>query len=146
MRLDCKNDLEASGEAENAGSWHPTRPIGERMNHVSSTDTANELGPPRHDEAGHRRDAHRAVGFSAIGLALTGAIELALAIFTGSVALLGDALHNLSDVSTSAVVFWDSTSPSARRPRATIRLQACRGPRRPWCRPGDMGNRCFRRC
>ena len=42
---------------------------------------------------------------SAIGLALTGGLELMLAAFTGSVALLGDALHNLSDVSTSAVVF-----------------------------------------
>jgi len=42
---------------------------------------------------------------SAVGLALTGGIELALAIFTGSVALLGDALHNLSDVSTSVVIF-----------------------------------------
>ncbi|MDQ6846452.1 MAG: cation diffusion facilitator family transporter [Candidatus Dormibacteraeota bacterium] len=61
--------------------------------------------PPRHDEAEHRRGANRAVGVSALGLALTGGIELALAIFTGSVALLGDALHNLSDVSTSAVVF-----------------------------------------
>jgi cation diffusion facilitator family transporter len=61
--------------------------------------------PKRHDEAAHRRDAYRAVGVSAIGLAATGGIELALAIFTGSVALLGDALHNLSDVSTSAVVF-----------------------------------------
>lgn len=59
----------------------------------------------RHDEAAHRRDAYRAVGVSAIGLAATGGIELALAIVTGSVALLGDALHNLSDVSTSAVVF-----------------------------------------
>jgi len=60
---------------------------------------------PEHDEAGHRRDANRAIGVSALGLALTGGIELALAVFTGSVALLGDALHNLSDVSTSAVVF-----------------------------------------
>jgi cation diffusion facilitator family transporter len=59
----------------------------------------------RHDESGHRRDANRAIGISAFGLALTGGIELALAIVTGSVALLGDALHNLSDVSTSAVVF-----------------------------------------
>jgi cation diffusion facilitator family transporter len=61
--------------------------------------------PARHDEAAHRRDANRAVGVSAIGLAVTGGVELLLAIVTGSVALLGDALHNLSDVSTSAVVF-----------------------------------------
>src|SRR5262249_46282435 len=56
-------------------------------------------------EARHRRDAHRAVGVSALGLAVTGGLELALAAITGSVALLGDALHNLSDVSTSAGVF-----------------------------------------
>ena len=60
---------------------------------------------PRHDEAEHRQAANRAVGVSAIGLAVTGLIELTLALVTGSVALLGDALHNLSDVSTSAVVF-----------------------------------------
>ena len=69
--------------------------------------TATPIQPTvaRHDEAGHRRDANRAVGVSAVGLALTGGVELALAIATGSVALLSDALHNLSDVSTSAVVF-----------------------------------------
>jgi cation diffusion facilitator family transporter len=53
----------------------------------------------------HRHAANRAIVVSAVGLALTGAIELAIALLTGSVALLGDALHNLSDVSTSAVVF-----------------------------------------
>ena len=42
---------------------------------------------------------------SAIGLGATGLIELLLAVLTGSVGLLGDAIHNLSDVSTSAVVF-----------------------------------------
>lgn len=62
--------------------------------------------PTRHDEAAHRRDANRAVGVSAVGLAITGGVELLLAIVTGSVALLGDALHNLSDVSTSVVVFF----------------------------------------
>jgi cation diffusion facilitator family transporter len=45
------------------------------------------------------------VAVSAVGLAATGLIELLLAILTGSVGLLGDAIHNLSDVSTSAVVF-----------------------------------------
>ena len=62
-------------------------------------------GLVRHDEAADRRAAHRAVSVSAVGLALTGAIELFLAVATGSVALLGDALHNLSDVSSSVVVF-----------------------------------------
>jgi cation diffusion facilitator family transporter len=57
------------------------------------------------EDRDHRRQANRAVGVSAVGLAAAGTIELLLALFTGSVALLGDALHNLSDVSTSAVVF-----------------------------------------
>jgi cation diffusion facilitator family transporter len=61
--------------------------------------------PVPHDEAAHRQAAYQAVVVSAIGLGITGGIELVLAVLTGSVGLLGDALHNLSDVSTSAVVF-----------------------------------------
>ena len=57
-------------------------------------------------EREHRRQANKAVVVSALGLGLTGGIELLLAIITGSVALLGDALHNLSDVSTSALVYF----------------------------------------
>jgi cation diffusion facilitator family transporter len=57
------------------------------------------------DDAGERRQANRAVGVSALGLAVTGAAELLIAVLTGSVGLLGDALHNLSDVSTSLLVF-----------------------------------------
>src|ERR1700757_4985630 len=57
------------------------------------------------DDASDRRQANRAVAVSAVGLALTGVVELAIALLSGSVALLGDALHNLSDVSTSAMVF-----------------------------------------
>ena len=57
------------------------------------------------DDHGERRQANLAVGVSAVGLAATGAIELAVALLTGSVALLSHALHNLSDVSTSLVVF-----------------------------------------
>jgi cation diffusion facilitator family transporter len=57
------------------------------------------------DDADERRQANRAVAVSAIGLAATGLAELLLAVLTGSVGLLGDAIHNLSDVSTSAVVF-----------------------------------------
>jgi cation diffusion facilitator family transporter len=61
--------------------------------------------PTTRDDVQERREANRAVAVSAIGLAATGVIELLLAILTGSVGLLGDAIHNLSDVSTSAVVF-----------------------------------------
>src|SRR5260370_37104333 len=63
--------------------------------------------PPirHHNDAADRRDAHRAIAVSAVGLAITGFAELAVALITGSAGLLGDALHNLSDVSTSAVVF-----------------------------------------
>ena len=57
------------------------------------------------DEAADRRQANLAVGWGGVGLAVTGLIELALALLSGSVALLGDALHNLSDVSTSVLVF-----------------------------------------
>jgi cation diffusion facilitator family transporter len=92
---------------------------------------ANAFGRQHHDEVGHRRDANRAIGVSAIGLALTGGIELALAVFTGSVALLGDALHNLSDVSTSAVVFLgfhiSKRQPSARYPYGYERAEDLAG-------------------
>jgi cation diffusion facilitator family transporter len=59
----------------------------------------------RHDEAEHRSAANRAIAVSAIGLGIAGAVELVFALLTHSVGLLGDALHNLSDVSTSAIVF-----------------------------------------
>jgi cation diffusion facilitator family transporter len=61
--------------------------------------------PSTRDDRQERREANRAIAVSAVGLAVTGLVELLLAILTGSVGLLGDAIHNLSDVSTSAVVF-----------------------------------------
>lgn len=57
------------------------------------------------DDGPHRAAANRAIGFSAIGLGITGLLELAIALLGGSVALLSDALHNLSDVSTSIAMF-----------------------------------------
>ena len=57
------------------------------------------------DDRDERHQANRAVAVSAAGLALTGLVELVIALVSGSVALLGDALHNLSDVSTSLLVF-----------------------------------------
>ena len=78
--------------------------------------TCSTSSTKTHDEVGHRRAADRAVGYSAVGLGVAGLAELGLALFTGSVGLLGDALHNLSDVSTSVLVFvgfrFSKRSPS----------------------------------
>lgn len=75
------------------------------MHTVTGTREPADFVSGRFDDAGERRQANRAVGVSAIGLAVTGLVELGIAVLTGSVGLLGDALHNLSDVSTSLVVF-----------------------------------------
>jgi cation diffusion facilitator family transporter len=74
-----------------------TRPVGSVIRRSPSR-------LPARDDADERRQANRAVAASAAGLAVTGLAELLLAVLTGSAGLLGDA-HNLSDVSTSAVVF-----------------------------------------
>jgi cation diffusion facilitator family transporter len=83
------------------------------------------------DDVRERRQANRAVAVSAAGLALTGLVELIIAVVSGSVALLGDALHNLSDVSTSLVVFVgfraSRTAPSERYPYGYERAEDMAG-------------------
>jgi cation diffusion facilitator family transporter len=59
----------------------------------------------RFDDSEHRRAAKRAIAVSAAGLGVTGLIEVAIALLSGSAGLLGDALHNLADVSTALIVF-----------------------------------------
>jgi cation diffusion facilitator family transporter len=76
-----------------------------------------DVAPIRHDEAEHRSAANRALLYSAMGLGASGGIEFIVALFTHSVGLLVDSLHNLSDVSTSLVVFlgfWVSKRPASR--------------------------------
>lgn len=87
--------------------------------------------PLTRDDLAERRQANHAVAVSAAGLAATGLIELAIAVLTGSVGLLGDAIHNLSDVSTSAVVFAgfriSRRGPSARYPFGLDRAEDLAG-------------------
>src|SRR5665213_1019734 len=76
------------------------------MHKLGETNSWNPFPPTDAiDDAEHRTAANRAIGISAMGLAITGAVELTVAALSGSVGLLGDALHNLSDVSTSLAVF-----------------------------------------
>jgi cation diffusion facilitator family transporter len=57
------------------------------------------------DDVGERRQAIRAITVSTVGLALTVIIELTIVLVSRSAALFGDAVHKLSNVSTSALVF-----------------------------------------
>jgi cation diffusion facilitator family transporter len=72
---------------------------------VGQNETWDPFLPARPDDSADRHRANRAISLSAAGLALTGLVELTFAVLSGSVGLLGDALHNLSDVSTSAAVW-----------------------------------------
>ena len=102
--------------------------------------------PDLRDDTRDRRQANRAVGVSALDLAVTGLIGLLLAVLTGSVGLLGDAIHSLSDVSTSAVVFLgfrlSRRTPSERYP---YRLNAPRTWPGSGSRPSYLGRRGIRR-
>jgi len=97
------------------------------------------------DDVDERRQANRAVAVSAIGLGVTGLVELLLAVLTGSVGLLGDAIHNLSDVSTSAVVFLgfrlSRRPPTEKYPTGWSALRTWPGRRR----RGHLGQRRLRR-
>jgi len=100
----------------------------------AAADPSAAMSPPglvRRDDAADRRLANRAVGVSALGLFITGLAELLIAVMTGSVALLADALHNLSDVSTSVVVFLgfriSKRQPSERYPYGYERAEDLAG-------------------
>ncbi|MDP9226918.1 MAG: cation diffusion facilitator family transporter [Actinomycetota bacterium] len=88
-------------------------------------------GVTRREDEVDRRAAYRAVGVSALGLGLTGLAELLLALLTNSVALLADALHNLSDVSTSVMVFMgfriSKRAPTERYPYGYERAEDLAG-------------------
>jgi Co/Zn/Cd efflux system component len=62
---------------------------------VNEEQSWDPFPPVRQDDRRDRRAANRAIGLSAVGLGLTGLVELTFAILSGSVGLLGDALHNL---------------------------------------------------
>lgn len=84
-----------SGFARPGSRGHPDRV--HKISGLRDPAAAFPLSGAR-DDAADRREANRAVAVSAAGLGVTGAIELVVAVLTGSVGLLGDAIHNLSDV------------------------------------------------
>jgi cation diffusion facilitator family transporter len=101
------------------------------MHHHATLERPCATAVVAHDESAHRRAANGALAVSAVGLGVAGSLELGLALLTGSVGLLGDAIHNLSDVSTSLVVFFgfwlSKRAPSARYPTGYERAEDLAG-------------------
>ncbi|GAA2639408.1 cation diffusion facilitator family transporter [Paractinoplanes durhamensis] len=74
------------------------------------------LRPHSHDSADKvdsaleaSRDGMRALWISLAGLGLTAALQALIVVFSGSVALLGDTLHNVADALTAVplgIAFW----------------------------------------
>ncbi len=89
-----------------------------------------------HDEAGHpalegSRSGIRAVQVSLLGLGLTALAQLAVALLSGSVALLADTVHNAADALT-AVPLWIAfvlgrRPPSRRYPYGLLRAEDLAG-------------------
>jgi cation diffusion facilitator family transporter len=75
---------------------------------AASVDTAMETS----------REGMRALKVSLAGLAATAAVQLAILIISGSVALLADTIHNFADALTAvplAVAFWLGRRPPSSR-------------------------------
>jgi cation diffusion facilitator family transporter len=77
------------GEHEHAGWWHRLTP--------HSHDTAAKVDPALESS----REGLRALWISLVGLGITAALQVIIVVVSGSVALLGDTLHNVADALTA---------------------------------------------
>jgi len=66
-----------------------------------SHDAADQVDEALEDDA----DGRKALLVSLIGLAITAAFQLVVVVLSGSVALLGDAVHNVADAMTALPLF-----------------------------------------
>jgi cation diffusion facilitator family transporter len=87
------NHHHSDGPANRAGWWH-------RLSHL--------ITPHSHDSAGKidsametSRDGMRALWISLVVLGVTAAVQAVVVALSGSVALLGDTLHNVADALTA---------------------------------------------
>ena len=103
------------------GHPHESRSAWARLRHAASDlfgmhshDTADQI-----DDAMEATDAgRRALVISLVGLGVTAALQAVVVVFTGSVALLGDTLHNVADAATAIpllIAFSLARRPASRR-------------------------------
>jgi hypothetical protein len=73
----------------------------------------------------------RALGTSLIGLGVAAVLQAVVVALSGSVALLGDTLHNVADANGGAAAGGIQVGPAPGKQALHIRLWAGRGPRWP---------------
>ncbi len=90
-----------------SGPWSQLRHLFQQHSH----DAADSVD----DALVGSEDGIRAVKLSLIGLGLTAGLQLAVAITSGSVAVLADTIHNFADASTAIplwLAFWIGRKPA----------------------------------
>ena len=105
------------GRGHDHGGDHPHGGLWAELRHLAQ--------PHSHDAADSVDDALvaskegvRAVQLSLIGLGLTAALQLVVALASGSVAVLADTIHNFADASTAVplwLAFWVGHKPATTR-------------------------------
>ena len=97
------------------GSWPRLRhELGELIGLRHSHDTAEQID----DALEANRAGRQALLISLAGLGLTAALQAAVVVLSGSVALLGDTLHNLADALTAVpllIAFALARRPASKR-------------------------------
>ena len=109
------------------------------------------FGPHRYDHGGHGHDHHGpqghthgvidatiattergiwAIKWSFVILAMTAALQIAVVVFSGSVALLADTIHNVADA-TTAIPLWIAFVLARRKPTILALTKARRLPMKP---------------
>jgi cation diffusion facilitator family transporter len=130
-----RHDAHHPGDSRSRGGDHPgnDRPDGGDHPHDHSWGWANRIrhgvfeffGGHSHDAAAQIDDAleanaagRRALGISLIGLGVTAVLQAVVVALSGSVALLGDTLHNVADALTAVpllVAFRLARRPANKR-------------------------------
>lgn len=106
---------------EHVGHHGHTHPHGRRWHRVRHA-VSDLFGGHSHDTADQVDEAleadargRRALWISLAALAVTAALQAVVVLFTGSVALLGDTLHNVADAATAIPLlfaFWLARRPA----------------------------------
>jgi cation diffusion facilitator family transporter len=91
-------------------SWHRLRDLASSVIGAHSHDSADQIDDALEADAAGRR----ALLISLVGLAVTAALQAFVVVISGSVALLGDTLHNVADALTALPLLVAFTL--ARRP------------------------------